>query len=198
MPIRKYESGKGVKFVVFLFLISGWFSQYHPVLFIFCVLFFLGFAIVFFYCLVFRRGLIKRGWWWVMSMVSMLVWMILISLNRNDGIFDYLEVRSEMAEFQVCKDDGVSISSGGKFSICKTEEYWWRSGFVRSIIYDSSGQILYLNKRQTSDWSAATLKLGNGLAKGVAPDRGGLFGISPYDARHLYGNYYIVDFYNPS
>uniref|UniRef100_UPI003BEF2608 hypothetical protein n=1 Tax=Burkholderia arboris TaxID=488730 RepID=UPI003BEF2608 len=144
-----------------------------------------------------KRSLGNMGVVNILLLMATISWAGFISANRNYGIVDYFLIVVDAHPFDECRRDGVVFQDGTRLSICKTEKAWWRFGFIRSIVYDTSGQISLEDGNPTKEWSLAATQLGGGLDKGVSRNRGALFGISPYTERRIYSSYYLVDFYDP-
>ncbi|WP_423383703.1 hypothetical protein [Burkholderia sp. LMG 32019] len=176
----------------------AWFGQYSPILYLMVMAAAFLLVIAYFVRKLVRRPTDGMGGANFLFLVIIIAWLGFISANRNYGIFDYFLMVIDAHPFDECRNDGVVFKDGTRLSICKTEKKWWRFGFVRSIVYDTSGQVALEDGNPTVEWSAAARQLGGGLEKGVSEDRGGLFGISPYTERRIYSSYYLVDFYDPT
>ncbi|WP_232465975.1 hypothetical protein [Burkholderia ubonensis] len=178
-------------------MISAWAGQYIPILYFASIL---VIFLIFAFYLAMRlkaRSLGNTGAANILLLIAAVGWIGFISANRNYGIVDYFLIVADVQPFDECRRDGVIFKDGTRLSICKTEKAWWRFGFIRSIVYDTSGQIALEDGNPTNEWNVAARQLGGGLEKGVSKDRGALFGISPYTERRIYSSYYLVDFYDP-
>ncbi|WP_175955281.1 hypothetical protein [Burkholderia sp. BCC0405] len=179
-----------------IFAVVAWFGQYSLILYATVILAISASTILFLIKIVMKR----HSGEWVANLIflaAIFAWMGFIAANRNYAIIDYFLIVIDAHPFDECRRDGIVFKDGTRLSICKTEEKWWRFGFIRSIVYDTSGQVALEDGHPTVEWNAAAQQLGGGLEKGVSKGRGGLFGISPYTEKRIYSDYYLVDFYDP-
>ncbi len=181
--------------VASILMAVAWFGQYSSIsyLMVVAVVFILVIA-----CLIkelARRSSGGGGAANFVFLVVIVLWMGFISANRDYGVVDYVLIGIDAHPFDDCGRDGIVFKDGSRFSVCKTEDVWWNFGFIRSIVYDSSGQIAWDDRNPTQEWKNAATAFGEG--RNIPKGRGWLYGSYPYNVTRIYGNYYRVDFYNP-
>ena len=177
-----------------IFAVAAWFGQYSPILYATAILAIFVSTIIFLIKIVKKRhsGELAVDFIFVAAIFA---WMGFIVANRDCAVIDYFLIVIDAHPYDECRRDGIVFKDGTRLSICKTEERWWRFGFIRSIVYDSSKQIARDDQNSTPEWANAAAMFGEG--KGIPKDRGWLYGSYPYSVTRIYGDYYFVDFYNP-
>lgn len=83
-----------------------------------------------------------------------------------------------------CVNSSAVIDRNNRLSVCYRKD-WDRWGYVESIVYDSSDQIIQSTSKRSAAWEAASISL----------DRKAPFGILGFTAWRLTGHYYLVRFY---
>lgn len=172
----------GVQLLMLLLLLS-W-IQFHPFLFA------ISLAIIF-TCLLFLifSFLKHRGMRWKITGFGILttfaiVWTFFLWINVRCNIFDRVFIAARLPPYAQCEKYGVAVDKNSHLSVCSKDDEWWRYGFTRAVIYDSSGQIERSDNSRDEAWRHAALSLDH-----IVP-----FGIVGFEAKKVTGSYYVVTF----
>ncbi|MCA7953309.1 hypothetical protein LGM43_23865 [Burkholderia seminalis] len=114
------------------------------------------------------------------------LWSSFLFANFKYYLIDLALIKIHAPAYENCKNNGAVTDSKFSLSVCSVNNEWWRFGFTRAVVYDSSNQILREPKNRSKEWRDAALSLNRQVP----------FGIVGFEARKLSQNYYAVTFYD--
>lgn len=166
-----------------ILLVTSLYTRFHPVLFslnlgVSAVLAIVAFAGL---CRSAFRGRMDQAR--LAAVVIPVAWYGCFELNLHYSWVERVEIELHMNTFASCAARGVEVGAGQRLSICEVDNRWWRYGFTKAIVYDSSGQVALAHPHRTPVWEQAAHRM-----SGVP------FGIVGFSVSHLRGNYYALFF----
>lgn len=170
-----------------LVLAATLYTRFHPILFAANLGISLVMAIVAFAGLCrsgfgkrFAKGLVKGR---LLAILAPIVWYGFLELNLHHSWVETVEIRLHSNKFASCAASGIAVDAGQRLSVCEIDNRWWRYGFTKAIVYDSSRQVALAHPHRTRAWELATRRIVE------VP-----FGTVGYSVSPLGGNYYALFF----
>ena len=166
-----------------LLITMAW-AQYHPIISFFVLLFIVALLL---------KLIVKIFKYWkdfhiricsILSALAIVIWAIMLQGNLRRDWLAFILIEFNQKTYASCKTSGIIFDGNQRLAVCSVDDKWWRDELTKSIIYDSSGQIMLKQNQRSEGWVNAALAL----------QRKAPFGIIGFSARRLTGDFYVANF----
>jgi hypothetical protein len=182
---RKHPNAAPGKFLRLAISLSTLlYTIFHPILFVANMLFVIFTAISDVVRIIKNKGQDYQVY--LLKIIISFVWCSVLVLDAQLSLIDQIGIQLKSPLFETCRHSGVSIAGGYTLAVCDKDDRWWRYGFTKAIIYDSSDQIGIPASKRTKEWVSIAVSMGEQVP----------FGILGFSARRLTGHYYSVSFFD--